>query len=60
VLSSTHTYKKNGESLMPDHYDKHTRRVNAANAVKHNPDLRKKVMLSAAQIYKDAVKLKGV
>jgi len=45
---------------MPDHYDKHTRRVNAANAVKNNPDLRKKVMLSAVQIYKDAVGLKGV
>ena len=41
-------------------YDKHTRRVTAANAVKHNPNLRKKVMLDAVQIYKDAVNLKGV
>ena len=32
-------------------YDKHTRRVNAANAVKKNPALRGKVMLSAKQIY---------
>ena len=45
---------------MSDAYDKHTRRVNAANAVKHNPDLRKKVMLSAKDIYNDAVRLKGV
>ena len=45
---------------MSDAYDKHTRRGTAANAVKNNPDLRKKVMLSAAQIYKDAVRLKGV
>ena len=41
-------------------YDKHTRRVTAANAVKHNPDLRKKVMLDAYKIYKDAGGLKGV
>ena len=41
-------------------YDKHTRRVNAANAVKHNPNLRKKIMLDAAQIYRDAAGLKGV
>ena len=41
-------------------YDKHTRRVTAANAVKNNPNLRKKVMLDAVQIYKDAVNLKGV
>ena len=40
-------------------YDKHTRRVNAANAVKKNPPLRKKVMLDAAQIYK-SIKLEGV
>ena len=41
-------------------YDKHTRRVTTANAVKDNPDLRKKVMLNAAEIYRDAVNLKGV
>ena len=41
-------------------YDRHTRRVNAANAVKHNPDLRKKVMLDARKIYKDAGGLSGV
>ena len=41
-------------------YNKHTRRVTAANAVKHNQDLRKKVMLNAAEIYRDAVNLKGV
>ena len=41
-------------------YNKHTRRVTAANAVKHNSDLRKKVMLDAYKIYKDAGGLKGV
>ena len=41
-------------------YDKHTRRVTSANAVKDNPNLRKKIMLDAAQIYRDAVNLKGV
>ena len=35
-------------------YDKHTRRLNAANAVKHLPGLRIKVIRSAPQIYKDA------
>ena len=35
-------------------YDKHARRVNAANAVKHLPGLRIKVILSAPDIYKDA------
>jgi len=30
---------------------KHDRRIIAANAVKHNPPLRKKIMLNAAQIY---------
>ena len=44
---------------MSNDYDKHTRRVNAANAVKKNPELRKKVMLSAAQIYA-GLKLDGV
>ena len=41
-------------------YDKHTRRVTAANAVKDNPNLRKKIMLNAVEIYRDAVGLKGV
>ena len=36
---------------MSEDYDKHTRRVAAANAVKKNKPLRKKIMLSAAQIY---------
>ena len=41
-------------------YEKHTRRVTAANAVKSNKDLRKKIMLDAAKIYKDAAGLSGV
>ena len=45
--------------MSDNNYDKHTRRVNAANAVKKNPELRKKVMLSAAQIYA-GLKLNGV
>lgn len=39
-----------------DLYDKHTRRLNAAKAVKGNKVLHKKVILSAPQIYKDAMK----
>ena len=35
-------------------YDKHSRRVNAANAVRHLPALHIKVIRTAPEIYKDA------
>ena len=49
------TYKKNGRNLMDKAtYEKHNRRVNAAKVPK-KASTKKKIMLSAAQIY-----LKGI
>ena len=47
---------------MSESYDKHNRRVNAAKVMKDagHTKAQKIIMLDAAKIYKDAVRLDGV